>query len=75
MFAAGALATIITWQLTPKGAGTSLRLRHERFNLDTPMGRQALEGVKSGWPAVLERLARTLEKLLEQVKSQAVLVH
>lgn len=39
------------------------------------MGRRAFEGVKPSWPAVLERLARTLEKLLEQVKSQAVLVH
>jgi len=60
LFAAGTLDTVITWQLTPEGTGTRLRLRHEGFNLDTPMGRQALEGMKSGWPAVLERLTRAL---------------
>jgi uncharacterized protein YndB with AHSA1/START domain len=60
VFAAGTLDTIITWQLTPEGTGTRLRLRHEGFNLDTPMGRQALEGMSSGWPAVLERLVRAL---------------
>lgn len=69
LFAAGTLATIITWQLIPEGTGTRLRLRHEGFNLDTPMGHQALEGMRSGWPAVLERLARTLEHQPEHLES------
>ena len=55
-FAAGTLDTIITWRLTPEGKGTRLSLVHEGFNVDTPMGRRALEGMKPGWPAVLARL-------------------
>jgi uncharacterized protein YndB with AHSA1/START domain len=35
-------------------------LTHEGFNLDSPMGRQAFEGMKPGWPAVLARLASVL---------------
>jgi len=60
LFAAGALDTIVTWQLIPEGTGTRLKLTHEGFNLDTPMGRQALEGMKRGWPGVIERLAQAL---------------
>jgi uncharacterized protein YndB with AHSA1/START domain len=60
-FAAGVLDTIITWQLIPEGAGTRLILTHEGFNLDTPLGRQAYEGMKSGWPTMLARLEPTLE--------------
>ena len=60
LFATGVLDTIITWRLTPEGSGTRLTLIHEGFNLDTPMGRQAYEGMKSGWPNVLTRLATAL---------------
>ena len=60
LFATGVLDTVITWRLTPEGSGTRLTLIHEGFNLDTPMGRQAYEGMKSGWPNVLTRLAATL---------------
>ena len=60
LFATGVLYTVITWRLTPEGSGTRLTLIHEGFNLDTPMGRQAYEGMKSGWPNVLTRLAATL---------------
>lgn len=59
-FAAGSLDTIITWQLTPEGSGTRLTLTHEGFNLDSPLGRQAFEGMKSGWPGVLTKLAAVL---------------
>lgn len=59
-FAAGVLDTIITWRLTPEGSGTRLELTHEGFNLDSPMGRQALEGMKPGWPKVLARLEAVL---------------
>jgi uncharacterized protein YndB with AHSA1/START domain len=60
-FATGVLDTIITWRLVAEGAGTRLELTHEGFNLDTPMGRQALEGMGRGWPGVLTHLARLVE--------------
>ena len=60
-FAADTLDTVITWELVPEGPGTQLKLTHEGFNLDSPMGRQALEGMKPGWPQVLVRLGTVLE--------------
>jgi uncharacterized protein YndB with AHSA1/START domain len=59
-FAADTLDTIITWQLVPEGSGTRLKLTHEGFNLDSPLGRQALEGMKAGWPKVLGKLETVL---------------
>lgn len=59
-FADGALETTITWRLRPEGKGTRLLLTHEGFDLDSPMGRQAFEGMGQGWPAVLGRVAPTL---------------
>ncbi|MNL12455.1 hypothetical protein D3C87_1333220 [compost metagenome] len=59
-FAAGMLDTIITWQLAPEGSGTRLTLIHEGFNLDSPMGRTAFEGMQPGWPKVLARLETIL---------------
>lgn len=59
-FAAGTLDTLITWRLAPEGQGTRLTLTHEGFNLDSPMGRAAFEGMRNGWPAVLGRLATLL---------------
>jgi uncharacterized protein YndB with AHSA1/START domain len=59
-FAKGALDTTITWRLTPEGTGTRLQLTHEGFDLDSPMGRQALEGMKPGWPHVLANMERVL---------------
>ena len=59
-FAAGTLDTTITWQLTPEGAGTRLRLTHEGFDPDSPLGRAALEGMRPGWPQVLERMESVL---------------
>jgi uncharacterized protein YndB with AHSA1/START domain len=59
-FSVGRLDTIISWRLTPEGTGTRLTLVHEGFNLDTPMGREALAGMKPGWPRVLERLDAAL---------------
>ena len=55
-FAADTLDTIITWQLLPEGSGTRPKLTHEGFNLDSPIGRKALEGMRPGWPKVLARL-------------------
>jgi uncharacterized protein YndB with AHSA1/START domain len=59
-FATNTLDTIITWQLVPKGSGTRLKLTHEGFDLDSPLSRQAFEGMKPGWPEVLERLEAAL---------------
>lgn len=60
-FAIGTLDTTITWRLTPEGAGTRLELTHEGFDLDTPLGRNALDGMKPGWPGVLDRLGSVLQ--------------
>jgi len=60
-FAAGKLDTLITWRLIPEGNGTRLKLIHEGFNLDSPLGRRALEGMEPGWPKVLARLEAVLD--------------
>ncbi len=59
-FAAGTLDTTITWRLAPEGAGTRLTLVHEGFDLDSPLSRRAFEGMKPGWPGVLDRLGQAL---------------
>lgn len=60
-FAEGSQDTTITWRLEPEGAGTRLFLQHSGFDLDSPMGRQALEGMGRGWPSILRRIDRALE--------------
>lgn len=62
-FAEGSLDTTITWRLEPEGTGTRLFLTHEGFDLDSPMGRAALDGMGEGWPHVLTRLAKTLDEV------------
>jgi uncharacterized protein YndB with AHSA1/START domain len=59
-FAPGTLDTTITWQLVPEGAGTRLSLTQAGFDLDSPMGRAAFEGMGGGWPKLLERIGRAL---------------
>ncbi|MCE9572462.1 MAG: SRPBCC domain-containing protein [Deltaproteobacteria bacterium] len=59
-FATGQLDTTITWRLAPEGAGTRLTLEHAGFDLSSPMGRSALEGMKPGWPKLLVRLGDVL---------------
>lgn len=61
-FAIGTLDTIVTWRLYKEGSNTRLELVHEGFNLKTPMGKTAFEGMSQGWPGVLERLADKLEE-------------
>jgi uncharacterized protein YndB with AHSA1/START domain len=63
LFAANVLNTTITWELFPVGNGTRLKLTHEGFNLDSPMGRQALDGMKKGWPDVLARMTNVLQEV------------
>lgn len=60
-FATDSLNTTITWRLSPEGNGTRLFLCHEGFDLENPMGRQAYEGMKSGWPGVLEWLGKVVD--------------
>jgi uncharacterized protein YndB with AHSA1/START domain len=59
-FATGSLDTTLTWRLEPEGTGTRLTLDHAGFDLASPMGRQAHEGMGRGWPSVLDRLDRLL---------------
>jgi uncharacterized protein YndB with AHSA1/START domain len=59
-FAPGTLDTTITWRLEPEGHGTRLHLEHSGFDLDSPLGKMAFEGMGGGWPKVLERIAPTL---------------
>ncbi|MFD8595621.1 SRPBCC domain-containing protein [Kitasatospora sp. NPDC059646] len=55
-FAPGSLDTTITWRLHPEGTGTRLLLEHAGFDLDSPLGRAALDGMGRGWPDVLRRI-------------------
>ncbi len=59
-FAEGALDTTLTWELTPEGEGTRLKLVHEGFDLDSPLGKAAFEGMGRGWPGVLAGVERVL---------------
>lgn len=59
-FAEPTLNTTITWQLAPEGEGTRLTLIHQGFDLESPVGRRAYEGMKPGWPGILERIATIL---------------
>jgi len=59
-FATSTLNTIITWQIEADGAGTRLTLTHGGFDLLSAAGRNALEGMGRGWPAILDRLATAL---------------
>ncbi|MFF5189440.1 SRPBCC domain-containing protein [Streptomyces sp. NPDC000345] len=61
-FADGSLDTTITWRLEPEGTGTRLFLTHDGFDLDSPLGRAAFEGMGQGWPHVLSHLTKTLDE-------------
>jgi uncharacterized protein YndB with AHSA1/START domain len=60
LFATTSLKTTITWELVPEGAGTRLTLIHEGFDLDSPLGRLALEGMGKGWPGIVARIDEVL---------------
>lgn len=59
-FAEGSLDTTVTWRLEAEGTGTRLFLEHAGFDLDSPMGRAAFDGMSGGWPKVLSRMAGAL---------------
>jgi uncharacterized protein YndB with AHSA1/START domain len=62
-FAPGTLDSTITWRLEPENRGTWLHLEHSGFDLDSPLGKKAFEGMGSGWPRVLERIAPVIDAM------------
>jgi len=60
-FAPGTLNTTITWRLEPESSGTRLHLEHSGFDLDSPLGKTAFEGMGRGWPAILERISPAID--------------
>jgi uncharacterized protein YndB with AHSA1/START domain len=59
-FGIGSIDTIVTWRLVPEGEGTRLHLTHEGTELSSPLAKSALEGMKPGWPKLLERMESVL---------------
>ena len=59
-FAPGTLNTTITWRLQAEGRGTRLFLEHKGFDLESPMGKAAFEGMGGGWPKILKSIAGVL---------------
>ncbi|KAF5991071.1 SRPBCC domain-containing protein [Streptomyces sp. WAC00263] len=59
-FASGTLDTTITWRLQSEGTGTRLFLEHAGFDLDSPLGKAAVEGMGNGWPGLLRRIESVL---------------
>ena len=59
-FAPGLLNTTITWRLQPEGTGTRLFLEHAGFDLDSPVGPMAFNGMGAGWPNILTRIEPVL---------------
>jgi uncharacterized protein YndB with AHSA1/START domain len=50
------LNTTVTWELIPEAGGTLLVMTHDGFDPDSPVDRQAFEGVSGGWPVIMGRL-------------------
>lgn len=63
-FAPGTLDTTITWRLEPHGSGTLLFLEHKGFDLDSPLGKAAFNGMGAGWPKVLAGISAVLDTWL-----------
>ena len=55
-FAPGTLNTTITWRLQPQSSGTRLFLEQAGFDLDSPLGKLAFNGMSAGWPNILTRI-------------------
>lgn len=60
-FAPGTLDTTITWRLEPEASGTRLHFEQSGFDLESPLGKMAFEGMGQGWPRILERIAPALD--------------
>ena len=61
-FGEGSIDTTIAWRLAPEGKGTRLFLEHSGFDLESPIGRQAHNGMGGGRPAVLQRIDKALDE-------------
>ncbi|MFF0289502.1 SRPBCC domain-containing protein [Streptomyces sp. NPDC005262] len=59
-FAPDSLDTTITWRLDAEGTGTRLFLEHAGFDLDSPLGKAAFDGMGEGWPGVLRGIEPAL---------------
>ena len=56
---AGPLKSLVTWTLTPNGAGTLLRMEQTGFRRDQP---QYYGGAKMGWPRYFDSLEAVLDR-------------
>jgi uncharacterized protein YndB with AHSA1/START domain len=56
----GTIDTVLSWRLTRESDNTRLTLTHEGFDLSTPRGQQAHDGMKPGWPKVLAAIDKVL---------------
>jgi len=54
------LGSIVTWTITPTGAGSHLRMEQAGFRPDQP---QAYNGARAGWPRFLDALETELARL------------
>lgn len=58
----GEFDTEVTWQLVPEGRGTRVLVTHAGFDADSPVQRQAHDGMSRGWrPVVLPDLLAFLD--------------
>ena len=57
---ADGMSTVVTWILTPEGAGTRLRLEHTGFR---PQDDGMFQGVSHGWPEKFDKLAEVTASL------------
>ena len=58
-WAAYGLESVVTWTLTPSGAGTHLRMEQSGFRPDQ---QQAFQGAKHGWQQFLGKLEQVLAR-------------
>lgn len=56
LFGIGSLDTTITFRLEESDGHTVLNFEQSGFDLDSPMGAQAYEGMGRGWPGILARI-------------------
>ncbi len=59
-FGIGFLDTMIVWTLAAADGGTDLTLEHSGFDMDSPMGQQAFQGMSGGWPSILTSIEPAL---------------
>lgn len=62
-FAPGTLDTTITWRLEAEGTGTRLLFEHSGFDLESPLGKMAFEGMGGGWPKILARIEAAINTI------------